>query len=317
MTSIEVLRPVRVVLLAGLALLSAGDALAQQGLPTITGVWPKRAAATGGTTIRISGSGFVPGETSVFVGGAPATSTVVAGPDLVLAVAPSRSPAGLAGVAVQTPNGTASLTGAVRYVNVATGATLAFGTAATTELSVYRPSSGEWFVRPLFSSDGNADFTETFGWPGDQPLLGDFDGDGRRDAAVYRPSTGTWFWLQSSSGGTRYGARGWGDSAQGDVPVPGDYDGDFRTDLAVYRPADGTWFVLFSVTQYSLYNAFSWGQPGDIPMPGDYDGDGTTDLCVFRAKYGTWFVLLSGTQNTGWGSLGWGQLGDIPLGGAR
>ena len=33
----------------------------------------------------------------------------------------------------------------------------------------------------------------------DQPLPGDYDGDGRTDIAVYRPATGRWFVLQETS----------------------------------------------------------------------------------------------------------------------
>ncbi|MDQ4132140.1 MAG: hypothetical protein M3179_02805, partial [Actinomycetota bacterium] len=56
---------------------------------------------------------------------------------------------------------------------------------ADTDIAVYRPSSGTWFVR-----NGP---TAAFGTSGDIPVPGDYNGDGTTDMAVFRPSTGTWF----------------------------------------------------------------------------------------------------------------------------
>lgn len=39
-----------------------------------------------------------------------------------------------------------------------------------------------------------------FGTMGDIPAPGDYDGDGRTDAAVFRPSIGTWFVQRSTAG---------------------------------------------------------------------------------------------------------------------
>ena len=60
-----------------------------------------------------------------------------------------------------------------------------------TDLAVYRPSTGFWYV--LQSSTSNTTYlARQWGVPTDLPVPGDFDGDGKGDLAVYRPSTGFW-----------------------------------------------------------------------------------------------------------------------------
>jgi len=135
-----------------------------------------------------------------------------------------------------------------------------------TDVAVYRPSTGTWFVR--------GQYTLGYGTLGDIPAPADFGGTGRTTPAVFRPSAGTWllYGIGQASWGTR-----------GDIPVPADYDGDGRADIAVYRPSTGTWWVRGQF-------AIGYGVPGDIPAPADYDGDGRTDLAVFRPSTGMWYV---------------------------
>jgi hypothetical protein len=152
----------------------------------------------------------------------------------------------------------------------------------TTDLGVFWPSRGVWFVL--------GGTTVHFGVVGDIPVPADYDGDGDDDIAVFRPSSGLWF----VRGGT---TTGWG--TNGDIPVPGDYDGDGDDDVAVFRPSLGVWFVQGGATTV-------WGTNGDIPVPGNYDGDGDTDIAVFRPSNGIWLV-------SGGATLAWGTSGDVPL----
>jgi hypothetical protein len=197
---------------------------------------------------------------------------------------------------------------------------------------VWRPSTGEWYVRnstqgyPAWGQvgdvpvpgdyDGNRrtdiavyrvstgvwyvrDSTQphpAWGITGDVPVPGDYDGNGTTDMAVYRPTTGEWFVRNSKSGYPAWGITG-------DVPVPGDYDGNGTTDIAVYRPTTGVWYIRNSTQPHP-----AWGMPGDVPVPGDYDGNGTTDMAVYRPTTGEWFV-----RNSTWGYPAWGILGDIPV----
>jgi len=91
--------------------------------PTIAGVTPVKGPIGGGTTLTIGGANFVAGGTTVSIGGAPASLLAVT-PASITAVAPPR-PAGAADVTVQTSAGTATLSGAFRYLGVPTVGTFA------------------------------------------------------------------------------------------------------------------------------------------------------------------------------------------------
>ena len=78
--------------------------------------------------------------------------------------------------------------------------------------AVWRPSTGEWFIQ---RSEDNSYFSFPFGQLGDIPVPGDYDGDGKADAAVFRPSTANWF-IQQTTAGT--GILQFGFST--DKPVP-------------------------------------------------------------------------------------------------
>ncbi len=134
----------------------------------------------------------------------------------------------------------------------------------TSEIAVFRPSSGLWAVRGL----GRV----YFGAPGDLPVGGDYDGDGYTDVAVFRPSTGLWAIKEISR--AYHGGSG-------DLPVPADYDGDGLTDLAVFRESSGLWRISNITLVY-------FGGGGDRPVPGDYSSDGTSEIAVFRPSTGLW-----------------------------
>ncbi len=178
------------------------------------------------------------------------------------------------------------------------------------DVSVFRPSTGQWFV--LKSGTGFASYSAfTWGVSTDIPVAGDYDGDGKADVAIYRPSTGQWFILTSSSSYTAYVAYTFGTSS--DKPVPRDYDGDGKTDIAIYRPSTGQWFILKSSTGFASYVAYTWGVSSDVPVPGDYDGDGKADPTVYRPSSGQWFILKSSTTYTTYSAYTFGISTDIPV----
>jgi len=178
------------------------------------------------------------------------------------------------------------------------------------ELAVFRPSSGTWFVRNS-GTNYTTNSARQWGFPTDIPMAGDYDGDAQVDFAVYRPSTGTWHILQSINGYVT--SVTYAQGAGSDLPVAGDFDGDGRMDPATYRRATGDWTILTSTSNHTATMTRQWGAPGDVPVPNDYDGDGLTDITVFRPANGTWYVLLSTSGQTASREFQWGLPGDIPV----
>jgi hypothetical protein len=157
-----------------------------------------------------------------------------------------------------------------------------FNGECATDVAVYRPATGAWYFRNLFSV--------SYGAAGDLPVPGDYDGNGTTDIAVFRPSTGAWYVRNQ-------GAVGYGTST--DIPVPADYDGDGAADIAVFRPATGAWYIRGQASA-------SFGMSGDIPIPGDYDGDGAAEIAVYRPANGGWYI-------SGQTSVRYGMPTDIPV----
>lgn len=82
-----------------------------------------------------------------------------------------------------------------------------------TDITVFRPTDGNWYSIQSNAANGIGTVTTTFGWglSGDVPQPADYDGDGRTDYAVFRPSAGTWY-LNNSNNGTynTFSSPSWG-----------------------------------------------------------------------------------------------------------
>jgi uncharacterized delta-60 repeat protein len=152
-----------------------------------------------------------------------------------------------------------------------------------TDISIFRPSNGQWWIN---QSSNNSTFAAAFGTSSDRITPADFTGDGKTDIALFRPSTGQWFVLRSED----FSFYAFPFGVNGDVPVPGDYDGDGRADAAVFRPSTLTWFIQKSSGGTDI---IGFGAANDKPVVGDYDGDGKTDIAIFRPSNGQWWIQRS------------------------
>ena len=189
-----------------------------------------------------------------------------------------------------------------------------------TDIAVYRPSAGYWYLR-LSSANyvvGSGNWVFQWGAPGDTPKIGDFDGDGKIEITVFRPSSGQWFVRYSGSGysPSSFGYYEWG--ASSDTPLTADFDGDGKSDVGVFRGSNGYWYLRLSSVAYTVGAGnwiFQWGASGDLPRLGDFDGDGKTDITVFRPSTGQWFIRYSGNgySANAFGYYEWGAGGDTPL----
>jgi hypothetical protein len=221
-------------------------------------------------------------------------------------------------------------------------------TVPTMDLGVWRPSTGEWILFDGQSAEPPP--VAILGRPGDIPVLGDFDGDGKTDFAVYRPSEGKTYIIKSSD----YAGYSVQLGTSSDVPVAADHDGDGKTDVVLYTAADHDWKVLESSTNTNTVTVFEgnpndkpvpcdfdgdekadtayWrdsvhafvskdsadgeekfepiGAPGDIPVCADYDGDGKDDPAVVRSSIATWFIKQSSGEPI---AVAWGSPGDTPI----
>lgn len=178
------------------------------------------------------------------------------------------------------------------------GTPLDYDADGRSDISIFRPSVGDWYVQ---RSTGGL-IGARFGVGSDRIVPADYDGDGRTDIAVYRPESGSWFVLNSLNftfSGVVFGLAN-------DLPSPGDFDGDGKADISVFRPSSGIWFRTNSSN--GQFAAFPFGIAGDKPTPYDFDGDGRADFGVYRPSNGIWFQTLS--ANNSFRGEGFGAMGD-------
>jgi uncharacterized delta-60 repeat protein len=172
----------------------------------------------------------------------------------------------------------------------------------------FRPTNGFVFLRNANTS-GFADSTFFYGQAGDQPLAGDWNGDGVDTIGIYRNGT---FFLRNSNG------SGFADlqfpfGAPGDIAIAGDWDGDGVDTVGIVR--GNTVFLRNSNTAGDADIQFAYGTATDIFIAGDWNGDGVDTVGCFRPTNG--FVYLRNLNTTGIADTEffYGQAGDRPVAG--
>lgn len=176
--------------------------------------------------------------------------------------------------------------------------------------------NGLWFIDSTHSrgSDGLGNFVGTtlgFGQSGDIPVVGDWNGTGKKKIGIFR--SGLWILDSNNNGQIDSADRQFTFGQAGDFPVVGDWDGTGQVKAGLFRK--GTFILdlsghLTGTNTGKTDVTFSFGQAGDIPVVGDWSGSGTSKVGIFRA--GEWQVDYDGTHSTGQ-TYNYGAAGDYPL----
>jgi hypothetical protein len=164
------------------------------------------------------------------------------------------------------------------------------------DVGVYR--NGLWFVDYAGKNafDPATYRVYAFGLPGDVPVIGDWNGDGRPKLGVYR--NGLWFVDYAGKNAfdpATYRVYAFG--LPGDVPVIGDWNGDGRPKLGVY--SNGLWFVDYAgknAFDPATYRVYAFGLPGDRPVLSHWDPNRASTTNIVPNGLSTSTDLLRGFQ---------------------
>jgi predicted RNA-binding protein len=148
---------------------------------------------------------------------------------------------------------------------------------------------------------------------GDQPVIGDWNGDGRAKTGVFR-NNGVWILDVNGDGVINYSNLGVDKVFQytataGDLPVVGDWNGDGKTKTGVFRN-NGVWIIdvngdgVINYANLGVDKVFQYtATAGDLPVIGDWNGSGTAKTGVFRNN-GVWIIDVNGDGVVNYANLG-------------
>ena len=138
-------------------------------------------------------------------------------------------------------------------------------------VSIYRPTEQRFFViNELGSGEeglGEADYSFLFGNPGDQPVVGDWDGDGVDEIGLYRTSSGSFYYRNTLDSGVADGDFFFGDP--GDRFISGDWGvADGRDTPAVFRPGAATFHFRHLLAPGFADSSVGVGRSDWLPVAG-------------------------------------------------
>ncbi len=118
-------------------------------------------------------------------------------------------------------------------------------------VSIYRPSNQTFYIiNKLGSNDaglGAAEFSFMFGDPGDEPFVGDLNGDGIDEVGLHRDTTGLVYYRNTLTTGVADASFIWGNPA--DVVFAGDWNGNGTDSVGLLRHSDSTFYFRNTNTQ--------------------------------------------------------------------
>lgn len=178
------------------------------------------------------------------------------------------------------------------FVSDAAAEPVMFRRAATSTFVIARPGGGNPKVI-------------RFGTATDQPVVGDWDGDGRDNPAVRTPANRT-FQLRTPAGVT--------DVVFGrmrDLAIAGDWDGDGTSEVGVRKAAKPVWRLRAAD---GTVTKVMFGAVEDIPVTGDWNGDGVTDLGTYDGSNAVFTLRVTDADGLAWtAQVPFGSPGDLPV----
>ncbi len=169
------------------------------------------------------------------------------------------------------------------------------------EVVVFRRTQPASFI---MAPAGAAPRVVSFGGATDEPLLGDWNGDGVAEPGVWSPR-GRRFKLAAPGGVVSLKL-----GMSSDRPVAGDWNGDGTWEVGVFRPSRA--MFRLRATTGALTNV-SLGNADDVPVTGDWNGDGRTDVGVYDRA--TAVFTLRSVDAAGVAAIStvqFGAVGDLP-----
>ena len=164
-------------------------------------------------------------------------------------------------------------------------------------VGIYRAST-DLFTLKNANIVATPSITATLTASPDQPIAGDWNGDGIETIGGYNNALGQ-FQLRNSNdtGGADISVIF---GAGNQVPLAGDWDGDGIDTIGVFDPVNMAFFMKNSFTKGGADIAFNFGAAGQgaIPIVGDWNGDGIDTIGLFIPGTKT-FQLRNSNSNGG------------------
>jgi len=137
-------------------------------------------------------------------------------------------------------------------------------------------NSGNWYLD--LNGDGiyspSVDIACMWGAPGYQPVIGDWNFDGKEKIGTYNPDLSIWYLDYNGNGIWEPGTDktyNWG--APGYQPVIGDWNFDGKEKIGTYNPDLSIWYLDYNgngIWEPGTDKTYNWGAPGYIPVVGKW-----------------------------------------------